>query len=765
MSLRSVLLTLAFMALVLGALAVLLAERHAKVASLTPAQHARTGATEAPSQRIDRNQRTPKPDELMEAVIWSVTGRIESSSGLALVGANVCAVTSVDGCCLPRECTVSGLGGHFSFSTTSPAMEVLASKPGFGSVRRKLESPRHGRRGEPNDLTLTLEPVSGAVVNGRVADATGGPVAGALIVARAPSSAAVRLVTATSDGDGRFYLDVLSGPTELVASADGYSGARKLVDAPTSDATLVMVPASSISGHVLALDTGKAISRARVTAINVNGSFAPLVQTETAADGSFQLNGLSTGSYLLSGDAEGWQTERQHILLEMADGVREIELRLSHAASLHARISVAGEPCAGASVMLRGLTLLSGVADAMGALSLTNLAPGEYDAAISCEGAVAMEDRLMVIGREQLERHWKLERGTAIVGVVTRSNGEPLARPTVTAVPAPTGAGAEQDVGAQGHAVNCVANEVGAFTCSGVEPGLYDVGLDSQGQAWAAMQRVAVQPNSDARVVITAPPLAGITVSLRGSESARNGIAVFAQRREGGAPIRALSHGSEFTLSDLRLGHYDVYLPSARDRAVNVYLSADGEVQQVALEPSDAVTIAGRVVDDSGSPMPDVWVRANSVDDPTAGAVGGAVLSSAEGEFRLDVPAGDYRLFAAGPGGEAELDRVRGGTTDAVIRVPVFGRLFGSVRTRSGANVGAFSVSYAHENGAGATVAGQDGIWSVDWLAPGNYTVAIESSAGTARGTAVVPKSAASAELRLIVSSTPSNVSSSGLAP
>jgi hypothetical protein len=680
---------------------------------------------------------------------WLVRGRIESTLGVALAGASVCLFDAGERCCSPSACTIADPAGHFTLHARSQPEGLLASARGFVSARHGLDGREQGQQQQPAEVVLELAAASVAPITGRVIDAGGGTVESALVVAHGRGGEGPALGTTLSDEAGGFELYVSPGLTALWASADGYSHAREAVEAPVDGVELVMLPASSLAGRVLARDSGEPIAGARVTASNVNGAFAPETHSESDQEGRFQLAALAAGRHVLRASAPGWQDERVWTSLGVAEAAGEVELRLSRAASLRATIRVAGTPCPGASVLLQGLALFSGLADATGTLELNDLAPGEYRAEVMCNGAVSLSERLLIDVGSQSVRHWELERGRAVFGVVQRANGEPLPSARVEVVPAesPEHAGTATPTG--GSAVTCSADEAGAFRCEGLAPGAYDVRLAHEGQARAA-QRVHVAADADARVVIVAQAGATLRVQLTGPHAAR-GTRVLARHGEDGALLVGAEEGGAFIFPELRLGQYRVYLASAREEGALVELARDGEVLDLRLEAPARHRIGGRVVDEQGGGLPDVWVRATSPDDPSGAPATAAVLSDAQGAFTLeDLFAGEYALSATGAQGEARVPRVFGGTLDVVLRLPVFGRLAGSVRASDGTAIPSFAVRYVHESGEGGRVMGRGGAWSLDWLAPGRYVIEIESSAGSARSSAVVP-AAGAAELAFVV--------------
>jgi hypothetical protein len=410
------------------------------------------------------------------------------------------------------------------------------------------------------------------------------------------------------------------------------------------------------------------IAKARITAINLNGVVLPGVETESQTDGSFRIAGLPAGSYTLWARAEGFQDRRVQLALALND-VADVTLSLARAAVLHARVSTAGRPCAGASVLLDGPIAASGVADSDGKLSLANLAIGRYRANVKCQNALPHDEELELGAQTPLERDFELDSGLTLRGTVERANGQPFANASVLAMPVSvdSGSAAPGAVGEAASSDGCVADATGAFACGGLRADVYDVGIEGHGQERGQKVRVALRPGAEPRIVLRAYESGTIRVSLAGAVGAEAVVLAAPEGVEPGTSLlRAQPRAGRFVFDDVKLGTYRVYLGSATNSSARAALERDAQVLDVELDAPKRCSISGSVVDDSGLPVPDAWVRASSDDDFTHAreASGAPVLSNTAGVFTIaGLFDGEYRLNASSGHSETALAGVRCGAS------------------------------------------------------------------------------------------------------
>lgn len=136
-----------------------------------------------------------------------------------------------------------------------------------------------------------------AIVSGTVREASGGPIAGAVI--RAQPEGVAPSFQATSDADGRYRLALRSGIYEITASAFGYTSdtVSRLEAPPESsqrmDFELSKMATGTVRGLVLVEETGAPPS----STVVIRALNTPVTAT-SAASGSYALS-LPGGTYVL----------------------------------------------------------------------------------------------------------------------------------------------------------------------------------------------------------------------------------------------------------------------------------------------------------------------------------------------------------------------------------------------------------------------------------------------------------------------------------
>ncbi|MFP2905575.1 carboxypeptidase regulatory-like domain-containing protein [Pyxidicoccus sp. 3LFB2] len=150
--------------------------------------------------------------------------------------------------------------------------------------------------------------------------------------------------------------------------------------------------------------------------------------------------------------------------------------------------------------------------------------------------------------------------------------------------------------------------------------------------------------------------------------------------------------------------------------------------------------LAGRVVDEAGTPIASAGVRAQHPrGQRLPGAEGGdapmsEAMTDADGRFLLEhLPSGRYDVHAGLLGRmSTTLPNVEAGRRDLVLTLSRGARLTGRVRDERGAPVASFQLELQlhrgpleQEGGGALTVVDPEGRFTVEGLAPGTYTVRV----------------------------------------
>jgi protocatechuate 3,4-dioxygenase beta subunit len=541
---------------------------------------------------------------------------------------------------------------------SSMLFERVAERP-LGSV---------AQRAMQKAAALPLAPHAGDQITGRVVDAMGGPVAGAEVTALSERGAEELDSTESSD-DGRFALSVARGAVRLLASAPSYSRALVQAAAPAAGVVLVLAPASSLAGRVVARGSGVGIAGARVTLSDAERTYLSTRTATTSDDGQFRFDELATGRYRLTAVHERWRSDERWAEVGLGETNDTLLLEALPAAALRGVLRVGEAPCAQGEVLLEGPTRAFAVASADGALEILGLASGRYAATLRCPDAIVQREALE-IASDAVERTWQLDRGLTLAGSAQSAGGEALAGARVIVSPVLDEAKPEAERGVIAH--TCRSDERGEFACSGLTPGEYECKLAGTTRGPSSVQLVSVAPGSAARVILRAPPEGSIRVTLAPGGATPTGLVVVARRAGERAAIAASRDGEAFAFDGLTLGEYEVYVAGSPASLERAHVERAGELVELTLAAPAARAIAGRVLDDGGEGVVDAWVRALPDPEHVGGlfAATEQVLTDDTGAFTIQsVSPGRYRLEASSVSGQAALAGVQAGTTDVQLQV------------------------------------------------------------------------------------------------
>jgi hypothetical protein len=665
----------------------------------------------------------------------SIAGSVRSERGAAIAGATVCATDTCQRCTLPPICTLSDERGSFVL-TGVPANWVLrASARGYFTYDERLDTRGRESASSDSGAILRLESAP-AKVAGRVVDATGGPIEGALVTAWTVANGQLRgRALTTSDGDYGFGAD--GELLELRADAEGYSRTTRLVQPSASEVMLVLAPASVIEGRLQEQATGEPIGGVMVVAEGRN-ALRSRTEGETNSNGTFRLTALPAGGYSVSALSARWRSDEAWVNIGVGQISAPILLNAVRSVLLSGSIVVAGEKCMNGRLALEGPLMFSVPAGDDGTVQVQGLLPGRYAADVSCDAALPIQETIEV-GNEPIERRWDLSSGLEVRGRVETQSGEPVAGARVGVQPTSVGDETVSSSEVMAHRlVVCESDVQGEFACRGLTPGEHQCALLGRS---GDVVRVMVTADGPPPVVVRAHASGTIRARVPGVGRHRLGEMVAFAQGETNPIVAGRPEGEAFVFEPLALDQYRVFVGSASTGGANTPLAVldhDGQVVELEL-PSPALTsIAGWVVDDRDQPVPDAWVRASIAQSVSEGAtvVASPVLTNDEGEFVITgILVGRYDVSVSSSLGDVMIHDVQGGDRQVRARLPTYGSLAGVVRTEGGSLVERFDLECAPAGGPNQRVAGLDGRWSLPWLAPGQYVLALRSQLGSATQT------------------------------
>jgi len=373
------------------------------------------------------------------------------------------------------------------------AATIIASHPEYRVIQRgiRLESGS-------NEISLTLQP--GLEITGTLRSEDGLPVAFAEIDAElqpAPGQdpfsddlvwrrgGAHQSAHATSDRNGDYRLAGLdTGVYILRAWADGYGAG--------GPGHRVQVEGGSLAGVDLVLPAEAAIV-VRIAGEPVSGLDVGVQQGyedyRTATQdpsGAFRIDGLGPGDWTVTAHDFGGRRAEQIVTLAPGDEAA-VELSFEEGLHLTGWMTVAGQPPGGGNVALVSGNIYPRWTDLDrdGRFELLGVQPGVYNLLIRVPGAAGVNAgtvyQRQVELREDEELRLDLESPAVLTGVVTDSEGRPLAGAFLLTVQTGTDAiGQSAVLSGQGMAGTTLTDADGRFELRSA-PGSYDLQIVREG--------------------------------------------------------------------------------------------------------------------------------------------------------------------------------------------------------------------------------------------------------------------------------------------
>jgi protocatechuate 3,4-dioxygenase beta subunit len=314
----------------------------------------------------------------------------------------------------PPSATTRDDGTYALDGVPAKSLRLRATAPGFlASAPREARVPPRGV--VPNvDFELLRE----SVVEGRVTDASGAPIADAEVKVDVPGEGMMRMAaqfmggifrSGRTDGDGRYRVTGLPAGTRTVtAEADGFLDKKVTVTLPAESSLtqdFALQPGFRVTGRVVAPD-GAPVAGAsvRVTARGGSrqaaffGMVADATNATTSADGRFEVKGLQEGPYDVAASAPKYLEGT----VSGIDAGADVTVTLGAAATIRGVVVTAkdGTPVAGATILRRGKQArgtgnpildqfqrdpaVSAGAD--GTFEISGLAPGQYEVFARAKG-------------------------------------------------------------------------------------------------------------------------------------------------------------------------------------------------------------------------------------------------------------------------------------------------------------------------------------------------------------------------------------------
>jgi protocatechuate 3,4-dioxygenase beta subunit len=630
-----------------------------------------------------------------------IEGHVVDAARAPVAGASVCVwaahVIGVTTTAMhaPR-CTETDAKGSYSLENLLSAAPLVVSAGGKGSPPQRYRGPDgdvvrlgEGERRAGIDFVLRG---GGVAIEGRVNDATGGVVAGALVATEVAEG--VGRAVAKSDEKGTFTLWVEPGPVTLRATAEGYAPGVARGLAPGHFFAIHLLPGSTLVGRAVVAGTDTPVPDALIDAIQVEGG--PLrASTRTDDEGRFKIDALQPGRYRIEATAESLEGySGSSIILGMGETSKPVLVELDPAYVVRGRVvdKASGEPCKGGKVTITddGQNEFSqAIIDEDGWSRMASVIPGTYKVRVECKGHIPRDDYpvIAIKDRDAPEQTWEVDGGARVRVVVVDGAGKPVESAEVSANPRDSGPGAIAE-----H-----AEPDGAFLLAGLKKGVHDVRVRSTEGSYASKE-VNLDTRQDERIRIELPSVGVIDGVVE--DDAKRPVANALITAIGPATMSARStEDGRFSLLGLLSGEYEVSVddPSGgadttRPPPRKIVVRAPGrETAHFTVRGRDG-ELEGRVIDRNGQPITDAFIDFVRAE----GAYGGVpryqgsshapIVTDTEGHFKIEgLAAGEYNLRAYRKGGgEASADHVKVGTRDVALRLAAGASIAGTLTSARG---------------------------------------------------------------------------------
>lgn len=577
-----------------------------------------------------------------------------------------------------------------------------AEHPARGTANAAAAARSAGSARMHADARIDVRTLPRAAIEGTIRDASGAPVASALVCGFAYSQALSDEETRDptcvhSQADGRYRLERLwPARYQVYASAERYVPGAYREENDDDEASTVTLAAGQtrrdidvvlsaggveLAGVVKDIGGGP-VEGARVYAQRhwswqARGGYA---LTRTAADGSFHL-WVAPGTQEVTAEAEGYAQGQKTAHAPS----HRVEILLTPGSVLAGVVVEApsGAPVAGARVTVgsgMGMGFAGGdsgvgsaLTDDSGHFRLTRLLPGRYKPAAATAGGTgqARESVLLGVGQTVDDVRIELHPAALVTGrVLAADDHQPCPKGWVLLSDAATREERRGPIDPDGS-VELRAVLPGSYkvtvTCEGFLTGsdypslAVTAGRDPAETLWTVERGGRIRGRvHDAG----GAPLAGATIQSRPADVKRAGF-------RGWKSVRSRADGS-FVIEGVAAGSYKVSASAEGfpdpPEPTEVTVPAGGETE-IDLALAQGGVVAGEVVDAQGQPVAGVSVRARG---KARWGMGDRGMTDDSGSFRIEgLSPGSYRIVASRGWMWGESLRAPGTSDDDVHGKPV----------------------------------------------------------------------------------------------
>jgi len=528
---------------------------------------------------------------------------------------------------------------------TDPVRSAAIPRDGVSGAPRAAVTNSHARAAEAASLTIIVSDERGPLGNAVVRLM---PKAGEIVVLRTAA-------------DGVAHAEQLEpGSWRISASADGHlPGAlpvRRVTAGSADRLTLHLISGGRTLRGLVSDTSGGPVAGAQIEAARLTRIAAPddaVSTTVTASDGTYHMT-VAEGSLLLSVTSSDYASQIRRIEIGPAGAVANFLLVPGSVVEGVVKDEQTHEPVAGANVRAR---LAPGVlfspehrttAGADGRFRITGLKPGDWQLDAAASPRYSRDTT-----------HVGLAVAEQVSGVELRIGVRPVIRGHVideTGAPAPN-----VDVSAvgRGSRATVTADDAGSFTMAGMRPDSYVLSASSKVYLHASGTSVWLADEDVDGVVVHVQHGLMIKgrVEPRQACHVQHEIDVAVGSSLALATDVSTGPDGEFSLGPLDTGPANLVARCASGDEGQQHVLVAADMPDAVLPVRPGASVAGRVVDGDGTPVPGLSVIANAPEVTAAldsGSPGGRLRMSegivTSGVQTLTDASGAFELTGLSPG-------------------------------------------------------------------------------------------------------------------
>jgi large repetitive protein len=654
----------------------------------------------------------------------AITGTIsDQSTGLVLPGTTV---NLLQGMSIVAS-TVTNGSGFYSFTNLIPGnYTVQAVRTNYVTGTANVTAVS----GVTQTANIALAPLPSSI-SGNVSN--GGAVAGAVVTLTNNSGVAVD--TTTTNGAGNYsFPSVTPGAYNVGVTAAGFQSQVKTVITEPNQAaavnfTLIANP-GAVSGTIRNAANSAVIPGAFVELLNSSGV---IISTTTSnGAGQYSFGNLAPGSYQVRVSAVDFGAAVVAATVTAgATAVTDVFLQ-PDAGSIQGTVRENGTltPIANATVQVinsQNIIEATALTDGNGEYSVPGLVPGSYSLVFTADGYSNQLLGGVVVSNMMTTVDAALSRlsGT-LTGTVQDPGSAGIPGATVTVF----------QNNLQIAAVN--TDENGSYTIPGLAPGSYTVVIsapDYQAATLSAMIENGQTTILDAVLNSNPGTLTGFIRDEDNNPIGGGNVTVQISTGTGIiiAVVSTESDGS-YTVPGLAPGNYSVVASAVnfQSSAKGADITPNGTTVVNFNLASDPGSISGQVTNaQTGTPVIGANVQVSILD--TSGVIVAVVLTDSDGKYSVNgLAPGSYAVQASAPDFQTNITTLQvlsnQTTSGNIALIPNPGAITGTVvNSAGGTPITGAAVNVVNTSGVLITtvLTNQDGIFMVEGLAPGNYTVTV----------------------------------------